>query len=60
MVEVFPSYRDTQSLRIEFFGDEIARVVTWKNGTNTSQLQGRPIRLRIVLKDADLYAVKFS
>ena len=43
----------------EFFGDEIVRVVTWKNGTNTSQLQGRPIRLRIVLKDADLYSLRF-
>jgi len=40
-------------------GDEIDRAVSWKNGEDVSRLQGRPIRLRFVMKDADLYAVQF-
>jgi len=43
----------------EIFGDELARVVTWKGGSDVSKLAGRPIRLRFVLKDADLYALQF-
>lgn len=42
------------------FGDEIARVVTWKGGAELSSLQGKPVRLRLELKDADLYAFQFS
>ncbi|NOY76850.1 MAG: hypothetical protein GXO76_03150 [Calditrichaeota bacterium] len=40
-------------------GNEIDRAVSWKNGEDVSRLQGRPIRLRFVMKDADLYAVQF-
>ena len=43
----------------EFFGDEIGRVVSWKNGTDTSSLQGQAVRLRFALKDADLYSLRF-
>ena len=43
----------------EVFGDSIARVVAWKGGTDLSQLAGQPIRLRFVLKDADLYSLRF-
>ncbi len=43
----------------EIFGDELARVVTWKGGSDVSKLAGKPIRLRFVLKDADLYALQF-
>lgn len=42
------------------FGDEIDRVVEWKDGADVSSLSGRPVRLRFMLKDADLYALKFS
>jgi hypothetical protein len=43
----------------EVFGDEIERVVAWKGGSDVSALAGRPIRLRFVMKDADLYSMRF-
>lgn len=42
-----------------WFGDELDAPVAWKQG-DLSQLSGRPIRLRIVLKDADLFALRFG
>lgn len=42
------------------FGDALGRKVTWKNGSDVSKLAGKPIRLRIKLKDADLYAFRFQ
>ncbi|MHC4179467.1 MAG: hypothetical protein ACYSWU_18300, partial [Planctomycetota bacterium] len=44
----------------EIFGDELARAVTWKGGSDVAKLAGKPIRLRFVLKDADLYALRFQ
>ncbi|MCZ7636369.1 MAG: hypothetical protein M5U12_10245 [Verrucomicrobia bacterium] len=44
---------------VEQVGDEIERVVSWKDGSDLSALAGRPVRLRFVLKDADLYALRF-
>ena len=41
------------------FGDAIDRAVTWKGGADLSALAGRPVRLRFVMKDADLYALRF-
>ena len=43
----------------EVFGDELDRVVRWKSGSDLSKLAGRPVRLRFVLHDADLYAIRF-
>jgi len=44
----------------EIFGDDLARIVTWKaKGPDVAALAGKPIRLRVVLKDADLYAIQF-
>jgi len=43
----------------EVFGDEIARTVAWKDGTGVKQLAGTPVRLRFVLKDADLFSFRF-
>ncbi|MBI4623196.1 MAG: hypothetical protein HY736_08260 [Verrucomicrobia bacterium] len=42
------------------FGDTIERAVTWTKGHDVSSLAGRPVRLRFVLKDADLYAFQFK
>jgi hypothetical protein len=39
--------------------DDLARVVSWKNGSDVSSLAGQPIRLRFRLKDADLFALQF-
>lgn len=40
-------------------GDEIERVVHWSKGKSVKALAGRTIRLRIELKDADLYSLRF-
>lgn len=41
-------------------GNEIERVVTWKKGSDVSAFAGKPVRLRFVMKDADLYALRFK
>ena len=45
---------------VEIWGDEIERVVEWRGGHNVSRLQGQPVRLRFVIKDADLFAIRFA
>lgn len=42
------------------FGDELDATVRWKQGSDLSSLQGRPVRLRVKLKDADLFALRFA
>ena len=42
------------------FGDDLQRTVTWKSGDDVGPLAGNPIRLRFVLKDADVYALRFQ
>lgn len=44
----------------ELFGDRLDRVVEWKRGCKLEQLAGKPVRLRFVLKDADLYSYQFT
>jgi len=44
----------------EIIGDRIEQTVRWKGGDDVSQLAGKPVRLRFVLRDADLYSVRFS
>ncbi|MCL2117751.1 MAG: hypothetical protein FWH27_04895 [Planctomycetaceae bacterium] len=44
----------------EVIGNEIARDVLWTNGTDVSSLAGQTLRIRIVMKDADLYSLKFE
>jgi len=44
----------------ELFGDTLDRAARWKTGTDVSALAGKPVRLRFVLKDADLYSLKFA
>jgi hypothetical protein len=51
--------RDAKSCP-EIFGDAIEHVVAWKDGSDVSKLAGRPVRLRFVLKDADLYSIQFK
>lgn len=43
----------------EQFGDSLERPVTWNGGAEVGQLAGRAVRLRFVLRDADLYAYQF-
>jgi len=41
------------------FGDTIERTVAWKSGSDVSKIVGRVVRLRFVLRDADLYSFCF-
>lgn len=43
----------------ELIGDEIERVYSWKSNGDLSSLKGKPVRIRFVLKDADLFAYRF-
>ncbi len=52
-----PVSRRTNAVRI--IGDQIERVVSWKGGSDLSRIAGQPVRLRFVMKDADLYSLQF-
>ncbi|MBD3630471.1 hypothetical protein [Cyclobacterium sp.] len=40
-------------------GNEISRKVLWNGSSDVSDLSGKPIRMRVYLKDADLYSFRF-
>jgi len=40
-------------------GDAIEQPVTWEKGSDLSSLAQRPVRLRLVMSDADLFALRF-
>lgn len=44
----------------EIFGDAIEYPVQWNGSTSIGTLAGKPIRLRFVLKDADVFALRFA
>jgi len=41
-------------------GDAIEQTVAWVKGTDVSSLAGRPVQLRFVIQEADLYAIQFN
>lgn len=44
----------------EIMGDSVAHVVRWRRkGGDLRKLAGKPVRLRFVLRDADLYSLQF-
>jgi hypothetical protein len=43
-----------------WFGDAVDAQALWKNGGDVSRLSGRTVRLRFVMKDADLFALRFA
>ena len=43
----------------EIVGDEIGRVVTWKGGSDLGKFRKQPIRMRWILKDADVFSFRF-
>ncbi|MDZ7617750.1 MAG: hypothetical protein U1E05_12145, partial [Patescibacteria group bacterium] len=43
----------------EIFCDSLRYVVRWRQGGDVGSLAGKPVRLRFVLRDADLYAFQF-
>ena len=44
----------------ELFGDEINRTYSWRSGADVSSLAGKPVRLRFVIRDGDLYSFRFA
>ena len=61
---------DEQGAAIEGFGpdqcdvihtaNEISREVRWRGRADVGSLAGRPVRLKFLIRDADLYAFQFS
>ncbi len=52
-----PNY--TMNDCLEHYGDSVQQIIAWKNGTNLTDLAGKPVRLKFALKDADLYSFQF-
>jgi hypothetical protein len=44
----------------ELLGDKLDAPVTWTSNVDVSTLAGRPVRLRFEMRDADLFAFRFS
>ena len=45
---------------IPLFGDDLDAVASWKSSDDVSSLAGKPVRLHLVLKDADVFALRFA
>jgi len=43
----------------EIYGDDIEHAVRLKQDKTPEELEGKPVRLRFVMKDADLYSLRF-
>ncbi|MFW5803210.1 MAG: hypothetical protein ACOCWJ_04760 [Verrucomicrobiota bacterium] len=43
----------------DIFGNRIAGRAAWKNGSSLAELAGKPVRLRFVMHDADLFSLRF-
>ena len=56
--EPIPGFGPKDCLALK--ADAIDQVVSWESGGDISQLRGKPIRLRIELKDAELYSFQFT
>jgi hypothetical protein len=41
-------------------GDQIAQPVSWNSGANLGNLSGKTIRMKVSLKNADLYSFRFQ
>jgi hypothetical protein len=45
---------------MELVGDDIERVASWKTGSDLSPWAGQAVKLRFVMKDADVYSLRFQ
>ena len=53
--------RATRWMRCDrVLGNHIRRVVTWKGKARLPATQGKPLRLRIAMRGAKLYALQFA
>jgi len=44
----------------ELYGDSLEQQALWKDGSKLQQLSGKRVHLRFVMKDADLYSIRFQ
>ena len=44
----------------ELFGDSLEQPVLWQNGAGVDSLDGKTVKLRFIISDADLYSLRFS
>ena len=44
----------------EIYGDSLEHTVSWNASADVSGLAGQPVRLRFLLRDADLYSLRFK
>ena len=44
----------------EIYGDNIDRRILFADGSDFSKYEGKPIRLRFIMRDAKLYSLKFD
>jgi hypothetical protein len=44
----------------ELMGNDIERTHRWKTTDDVSSLSGKPVRLKFVLRDADLFSFRFQ
>jgi hypothetical protein len=42
------------------WGDHIARVVKWKSGDDVGAHEGKTVKLRFAMSDADLFSIRFK
>ncbi|HQK92578.1 MAG TPA: hypothetical protein PLD23_03695, partial [Armatimonadota bacterium] len=42
------------------YGDSLEQAVVWKGSPDLAALSGQAVRLRFVLRDADLYSLRFG
>ena len=44
----------------EIYGDSVDRAIRWKGNADISKFADQPIRLKFVMRDADLYALQIA
>jgi hypothetical protein len=44
----------------ELFGDSVDRIVTWRGSSDVGPHAGKPVRLRLICVDADVYSFQFQ
>lgn len=44
----------------EIIGDSIERTVTWKGSADVAALAGSPVRMKLAMKEADVFAFRFK
>jgi hypothetical protein len=44
----------------ELYGDDLERTVSWNGNSDVGSIAGQQVRLRIVIRDADLYSIQFK